>query len=83
MDLNVCLLICLCGYHRSESVLIQKKTEVFHFHLPNFPKSGIVKYVWWGNSRLPVCDPIFTYPGHTIAGSRYKGKARDALFASL
>ena len=28
-------------------------------------------------------DPIFTYLGHAIAGTGYKGKARDALFASL
>ena len=60
-----------------------EKTEVFHFHRPNSPKSGVPKYVWWGNSRLPIRDPIFTYLGHTIAGTGYKGKARDALFASL
>ena len=39
--------------------------------------------MWCGNSRLPVRDPIFTYLGHTIPGNGYKGKARDALFASL
>ena len=55
------------------------KTKVFHFHRPKSPKSGVPKYVWWGNSRLPIRDPIFTYLGHTIAGTEYKGKARDAL----
>ena len=59
------------------------KTEVFHFHRPNSPKSGVPKYVWWGNNRLPVRDTIFTYPGHTIVGTGYKGKARDALYVSL
>ena len=28
-------------------------------------------------------DPIFTYVGRTIARTRYKGKARDALYASF
>ena len=60
-----------------------EKTEVFHFYRRNSPNSGVPKHVWWGNSCLPVRDPIFTYPGHSIAGTGYKGKARDALFASL
>ena len=39
--------------------------------------------MWRGNSRLPVRDAIFTYMGHTIAGTGYTGKARDAIFATL
>ena len=60
-----------------------EKTEVFLFHRPKSPKSEVTKHMWWGNSRLPVRDPIFTYLGHTLAGTGNKGKARDALFASL
>ena len=39
--------------------------------------------MWWGNNRLLVSDPIFTYLGHTIPGTGYNGKARDTLLASL
>ena len=56
---------------------------MFQFHCPNSPKSRVPKYIWWGNSCLPIRDPIFTYLGHTIAGTGYKGNARDALFAFL
>ena len=53
------------------------KTELFHFHRPNSPKSGVPKYVWWGNNRLPIRDPIFTCLGYTIAGTGCKGKVQD------
>ena len=60
-----------------------EKNEVFPFHRPFSPMSGIPKHMWWGNRRFPVRDPIFTYLGHTIASTGYKGKGRDALFASI
>ena len=83
MKLNVCLHIYPCGGSDIGVRFNPERSEAFHFHRPNSPKSGIPKYVWWGNSRLPVLDPIFTSVGHTIAGTGYKGKARDSLFASL
>ena len=39
--------------------------------------------MWRGKDRLPIRNPIFTYLGHTIAGTGYNGKPWDAVFASV
>ena len=43
------------------------KIEACHFHRPHAPKGPA--QIWWGCSKLPARDPIFTYLDHTIAGT--------------
>ena len=64
------------------------KTEVYHFHRPRSLGATLggaqqAKHIWWGQNRLKLKDPMFTYLGHTIAGVGYRAKARDALFTAL
>ena len=63
-------------------------TEVYDFYRPRSLGATLgdaeqAKHIRRGEHRLDFKYPMSTYLGHTIARVRYRGKARDALFAVL